>query len=411
MTQVPLSPVDPRPSSAPGPQAARSRRQRWLVLATLVAVVLAWVYGWLTAGFDTAPEALAVIPGATRVETRGTIYLGYDGAGQLVGYAGVGEAPGYGGPITLVVGLDLAGALTEVRVVQQRETPSFFRLLEREGYFDQFPGQPIDGRFQLGQGIDGVSGATFSAEGVAAATRQAIRAVASEGLGRTLPADDTPIRFGIPEVVLILLYAVGYIGHRLRAAIWRTRVRWATLLTGLVVVGFIYTMPFTITQVVSLLSGYWPDWRTNLYWYLLLGGIAFVTTVDAKNPYCSWFCPFGAFQECLGALSGAKLYRPRQWSTALTWVQRGLAGVAIVLGLALRRPGVAGYEPFGTLFDLRGTTVQWAFLLLVVLASLVIYRPFCNYLCPIDPVVDFVAEVRRQVRELWRRWQMRNAKT
>ncbi|HRE25878.1 MAG TPA: FMN-binding protein, partial [Anaerolineales bacterium] len=176
------------------------------MLATLVAVVLAWVYGWLTAGFDTAPEALAVIPGATRVETRGTIYLGYDGAGQLVGYAGVGEAPGYGGPITLVVGVDLAGALTEVRVVQQRETPSFFRLLEREGYFDQFPGQPIDGRFQLGQGIDGVSGATFSAEGVAAATRQAIRAVASEGLGRTLPADDTPIRFGIPEVVLILLY-------------------------------------------------------------------------------------------------------------------------------------------------------------------------------------------------------------
>lgn len=404
-------PAAPPEHIAAEPRATKSRRQRWLVLATLLAVVLAWVYGWLTAGFDVAPEALAVIPGATRVDTRGSIYLGYDGAGNLVGYAGKGEAPGYGGPITLVVGLDVAGNVTRVRVVNERETPSFFRLLDREGYYDQFQGQPYDANFQLGQGVDGVSGATFSSEGVAAATRQAIRAVASDGLGQSLPAEDARIRFGIPEVVLILLYAVGYIGHRLRSAIWRTRVRWVTLLTGLVVIGFIYTMPFTLTQVVSLLSGYWPDWHTNLYWYLLLGGIAFVTTVDAKNPYCSWFCPFGAFQECLGTLSGAKLYRPRGWANVLTWIQRGLAGVAIVVGLALRRPGVASYEPFGTLFDLRGTTVQWIFLGLVVLASLVIYRPFCNYLCPIDPVVEFIAEVRRQVREVWRRWQSRPAKT
>lgn len=410
MTQIPLTPVGSTSPSAP-PQSAKARRQRWLVLGTLLAVVLAWVYGWLNAGFDVAPEALTVIPGATRVEVRGSIYLGYDASGQLVGYAGLGEAPGYGGPITLVVGLDPAGILTDVRVVRQRETPSFFRLLEREGFMAQFTGRGFDSGFALGEDLDAVSGATFSSEGVAAATRQAIRAVASEGLGQSLAPEDQPIRFGLPEAVLILLYAVGYIGHRLRSAVWRVRTRWATLITGMIVVGFIYTMPFTITQVVSLLSGYWPDWHTNLYWYLLIGGIVFVTTVDAKNPYCSWFCPFGAFQECLGTLSGAKLYRPRQWSTLLTWVQRGLAGVAIILGLALRQPGVAGYEPFGTLFDLRGTMVQWIFLLLVVLASLVIYRPFCNYLCPIDPVVDFIAEVRRQVRELRRRWQTRNAKT
>lgn len=410
MSQIPLSPIDPKPAAS-GQPSARSRRQRWLVLGTLLAVVLAWVYGWLNAGFDVAPEALAVIPGAARVELRGSIYLGYDAADRLVGYAGLGEAPGYGGPITLVVGLDPAGAVTEVRVVRQRETPSFFRLLEREGFLDQFTGEAFDSGFQLGQDLDAVSGATFSSEGVAAATRQAIRAVAAEGLGQPVPADATPIRFGIPEIVLILLYVVGYVGHRLRSAVWRVRTRWATLITGMIVVGFIYTMPFTITQVVSLLSGYWPDWHTNLYWYLLIGGIVFVTTVDAKNPYCSWFCPFGAFQECLGALAGAKLYRPRRLSTVLTWVQRGLAGVAIVLGLALRQPGVAGYEPFGTLFDLRGTMVQWIFLGLVVLASLLIYRPFCNYLCPIDPVVDFIAEVRRQVRELGRRWQTRNAKT
>lgn len=64
-------------------------------------------------------------------------------------------------------------------------------------------------------------------------------------------------------------------------------------------------------MVVSVLAGYWPDWHTNLYWYLLVGGILFVTTVDAKNPYCSWLCPFGAFQECMAAVSKAKVFRPR----------------------------------------------------------------------------------------------------
>jgi NosR/NirI family nitrous oxide reductase transcriptional regulator len=210
--------------------------------------------------------------------------------------------------------------------------------------------------------------------------------------------------------VLVLLYAAGYLGHRLRNRTWKQRVRWATLLTGLVVLGFVYTLPLNIAQVVSLLSGYWPDWHSHLYWYLLIGGILFVTTVEAKNPYCSWFCPFGAFQECLGALTGAKHYRPRRWSSTLTWLQRGLALTAIVLGLALRRPGVAGYEPFAALFDLRANAAQWVLLVLMALASLIIYRPFCNYLCPIDPVVDFIGEGRRQVREVWRQWQARRAK-
>lgn len=405
-TPIPLPVVN----AAAAQRQTKERRVRWAALVSVVLIVAAWLYGYFAGGLNAAPAALAVLPGAVRVETRDSLFVGYDAADALVGYAAVGQAQGYGGPIALVVGLTPAGDITGVQLVQQRETPGFFRLVEGQGFIEQFFGQAYGQPFIVGQDLDAVSGATFSAEGVAAAARAAIRTVALEGLGETLPPERRPWRIGIPEVVLVLLYAVGYVGHRLRHPAWKQRVRWATLLTGMVVLGFIYTMPLTIAQVATLLSGYWPDWHTNLYWYLLLGGILVVATVDNKNPYCSWFCPFGAFQECLAAVSGAKHYRPRRWSTALTWLQRGLALTAVLLGLALRRPGVAGYEPFATLFDVRGTVVQWVFLLLIVLASLVIYRPFCNYLCPLDPVVDFVAEGRRQAREVWRRWQTRRAK-
>jgi hypothetical protein len=296
-----------------------------------------------------------------------------------------------------------------VEIVKQSESPGFFRLVENRDFTGQYASKAVTDPLKLGGDLDAVTGATVSTEGVARSVKTAVSQIATAGLDITLPPEKQPIKFGAPEIVLLLLFLSGYIGHKLRSRVWKRRVRWGTLIAGMVLLGFVYTAPFTITMVISLLSGYWPDWHNNLYWYFLLGGIIFVTTVDAKNPYCQWFCPFGAFQECLSAVTGAKVFRPRDWNDALKWLQRGLSLGAIVLGLALRRPGVAGYEPFGTLFDFRGTAVAWLFLVLIALTSLVIKRPFCNYLCPLDPVVDFIATGRRWVREGWQKWTKRTA--
>lgn len=82
------------------------------------------------------------------------------------------------------------------------------------------------------------------------------------------------------------------------------------MLVGLLVLGFLDTRPLTLSDVNKILLGYWPTWQTNLSWYILIGGIFFVFTVDKKNPYCEWFCPFGAAQDCLGVLNGANTFAP-----------------------------------------------------------------------------------------------------
>jgi len=328
----------------------------------------------------------------------------------VIGYAATGEAPGYGGPILVLVGVDPAGEILGVEVLEQRETPGFYRLVTRESLVDSYTGMPYDAPLTLGEDLDAVSGATLSSEGIAMSTRQALRSISRSAFSTTLPAENRSVEFGFPEIALIALFFSGYVGHRLHGGQMKKAVRWGTLLGGMIVLGFIYTAPLTIAMFISLLSGYLPDWHNNLYWYLLIGGILFVTTVDAKNPYCSWFCPFGCYQEVLARVSGAKLYIPREWRDWFTWIQRGLAFTAVVLGLALRKPGMAGYEPFNTLFDLRGTGIEWAFLGLITLTSLLMYRPFCNYLCPLDPVVDFIAEARRWIKEGWKRWQNRQAR-
>ena len=383
----------------------KQRRDRFLIVVSILAVAAAWIIGFVTNGPDVAPLVNDVLPGATQVRQEKKLYLGLDDDGQVVGYAAVGSAAGYSGPIEMLVGVDPAGNILGIQVVAQRESPGFFRLVEGSNLIQGYNDLQITDPLQLGQDLDAISGATLSAEGVASSVRLAAHQIAAEGLNAPLPPEQRPITVGWPEIILILLFATGYFGHKMRNRVWKRRVRWVSLITGMLLLGFLFTAPLTIAMVISLLSGFWPDWHNNLYWYLLIGGILFVTTVDAKNPYCYWFCPFGAFQECLGAVSKASRYRPRDLNEPLKWVQRGLALTAIILGLALRRPGVASYEPFATLFDFRGTAVQWAFLILVVFASLIAFRPFCKYLCPLDPVVEFIATSRRWIKETWKRWR------
>jgi hypothetical protein len=383
----------------------RRRRERQFLLVAVVLVILAWGYGYFTGGTEAAPLVDDVIPGAVQMRREGEIFVAENENGEVVGYAALGSAPGYGGPIEMLVGVAPDGAILNVRVVTERESPGFFRLVRGSDLIAAYSGRQVSAPLTLGQDLDAVSGATVSAEGVAASVRDASRRIADEALQVSGPPEQTSIEFGWPEITLLLLFASGYFAHKWRNPVWKKRARWGTLIAGLIFLGFVFTAPLTITMIISLLSGYWPDWHNNLYWYLLIGGILFVTTVDAKNPYCSWFCPFGAFQECIAAVSQAKLYRPRRWKEPLQWVQRGLALTAVLMGLALRRPGVASYEPFAALFDLRGTTVQWIFLVLVALASLVMYRPFCTYLCPLDPVVDFIAATRRWLKEGWTTWR------
>ncbi len=407
------TPEDIIPIIAPPPARPRPTKglysRRVILLASIGLLVAAWFVGFYTSGADALPLVPEVLPTAERIELRRGLYVGLDAGGDIVGYAASASSPGYSGPILLLVGIDTQGVIQGIKVVEQRETPGFFRLVTSSRLFEQYPGQSFNDPLQIGQGLDAVSGATVSSEAIAAAARTAARQIAADAFDTTLPPDKKPIKFGWPEIAVLGLYATGYFAHKLPNPKRKKQIRWGMMWTGILVLGAVYTIPLTISMFISLISGYGPDWHSHLYWYFLIGGVLFVTTVDSKNPYCSWFCPFGSFQEVLAQIGGARLYKPRKWASFFTWLQRGLAFTAVLLGLALRKPGVVGYEPFATLFDLRGTTFQWLFLGLVALASLFMYRPFCNYLCPVDPVVEFIAEVRRWVLEALKKWQPNRA--
>jgi polyferredoxin len=200
------------------------------------------------------------------------------------------------------------------------------------------------------------------------------------------------IRFGWPEAVLIGLFVFGLFRKRIGSK-WKKALRWVSLGTGLVLLGFVLNRPLNLVFINKILVGDWPAWQLNIYWYILFGGVVLFVLLGKPSPYCEGFCPFGAAQECLGAIGGG---RPpgRKLNRILKWIQRGLAAGLVLAALIFRNPSLLNFEVSGTLFHLIGSTFQFGLLAAVLIASLFIARPWCRGLCPVRPVTDFLRWMR-----------------
>jgi NosR/NirI family nitrous oxide reductase transcriptional regulator len=380
------------------------RLERTLAVVAIGIVVVAWIMGTFRSEADLFPILKQALPEADRFEAvRLRTYSAWNNqtAESLMGYVTTGKADGYGGEMEMAVAVSLDGVILGLAIVEQKETAAFLQRVLRSGLLDSLRGKSYSDPITLGQDVDGVTGATYSCQAITDSTRKATRKVASRNLALSLPPEpDTKVRFGFPEVVLIALFGFGIVG-RWRRFKYKKTARWVSMLVGLVVLGFVVNMPLTIVWVNKFLLGFWPAWQNHLYWFILFGGILFITIIGNKNPYCEWFCPFGATQECLGIVSGAKVRIPQRAHNGLRWIQRLLALTAIVVALIFRNPGISSYEVFGAFFRLIGSNFQFALLGVVLVASLFIRRPWCSYLCPLRPVTDLIRMIRNWIRELW----------
>lgn len=380
---------------------SKKTRDRMLAVASLILIVIAWAIGSYQENTDIGPYLNLAMPNADRIESsKNGNYVGYAND-EILGYISVGVASGYGGPVQMAVATDLQGVVTGLSLVRHIETPSFFERVAKDGLVPRLIGKTYSDDFKLGKDVDGISGATYTSQGIAESVFNATQDIASQELNITLPPSAAAeIKFGAPEITLLALFLLRLIGNKAPTTFYK-KLRWLSLITGMVFLGFIYTNPLTISLINKMLLGFWPDWHTHLYWYMLLFGVVISLVVFEKNAYCEWICPFGATQECMGKLGGAKAHNLNRFKSHMRWLQRGVALTAIVLALIYRNPGISSYEIFGALFDLEGSIAQLILLGLVLLASLFVLRPWCRYLCPMHPIESFIKLFNNWRKELW----------
>ena len=174
--------------------------KHWALLPALATAVLLLAVAlvtpaWAQSGEFPPLEALeGVMPGADRFSDReGTppVFRGYrtdptTGAESLVGYVFLTsdlppEVKGYDAPIEVLVGMDLEGTLTGVRVMRYQE--SLYRsrghFFGARGFQEQFTGKHIRDAFRIRRDLDGISGATISVDAMARSVRDSARRVAT----------------------------------------------------------------------------------------------------------------------------------------------------------------------------------------------------------------------------------------
>jgi len=382
------------------------KRERPLAVAAVIVIFVAWIIGAFRADADLKPFLKQALPQAEHFElvSAGTYAARASGPdADLLGYVTTGKAQGYGGDLTVMVALSPGGTVAGLSVVEQRETAAFFRKVRNNGMLEAFEGKHYADSFIPGKDLDTVTGATYSVSALAEAVKNASRKIAVKNLGFPETAEDFPVlHLGLAEAVLAGLFLFG-IAARMRRFRYKRTARWISMLAGLIFLGFVFNKPLTIVDINRALLGFWPQWQTHFYWYILLFGIVFIYIAGNKNPYCEWFCPFGAAQECLGTAGGAKLRIPEPVHDLGRWLQRGLALTAIVIALLHRNPGISSYEVFGAFFRLIGSDFLFVLLGVVLVFSLFIRRPWCSYLCPLRPVTDFIRLMRNWALEIHRK--------
>jgi len=377
-------------------------RRRFLAISIIVLIVIVWVLGSVRSESDILPHVHRSIPEADHiVKVADGLYNAWENSTEdnLLGHIVLGEANGYGGPLTIAVAVKPSGETIGAVMAANKETPAWIKLVQKHELLGSMVGKMYTEPFEIGNDLDGVTGATITSKAMAEAVLRGGQAAARHLNLPVKPPVSPQIIFGIPEMTLLALFGIGFLPHR-RDFEYIKQTRWVSMLVSMIILGFIYNRPLTLVYITKFTLGYWPRWQTNLYWYFLVGGILLILIIENRNAYCEWFCPFGAAQECMGVIGGSGLPRSR-YHSAMRVSQRMLALMAILLGIYFRSPGLSNYELYGTLFGLVGTSIQFAVLGLVLIAAMFIRRPWCNYLCPIRPVLEIINIFRGWAKELW----------
>ena len=144
---------------------------------------------------------------------------------------------------------------------------------------------------------------------------------------------------------------------------------------------------------------------TYIFGIIILFGLLLGRTI------CGWLCPIGLGQELLYKIKTPKLKKSKVTRIASYFKYVVLAFFAVLLPLMFAMPGFCEYIcPAGTfqggvgllsnsanegLFANLGPLFTWKFSLLVVIivASIFIFRFFCRFLCPLGALYGFFCRI------------------
>ena len=146
-------------------------------------------------------------------------------------------------------------------------------------------------------------------------------------------------------------------------------------------------------KVFKSMVGLYPDPMAKVIAFLFFIALAVV----GNKMICGWACPFGSLQELIYSVPILRRIKQRKLPFVLTNTIRAGLFAAVLLflfGIIGKRKGMVIYHylnPFN-LFNLDFETISILLtVILALLGSILLYRPFCQFICPFG-FLSWIAE-------------------
>jgi len=295
---------------------------------------------------------------------------------------------GYAGPIKMLLAINPEGRITGIKILEHRETKNYVHYMETPEYLSRFLGKSVTDKFEIDKDIDGISRATVSVEAMAKTVRESSRMVASSVYGIDVRTGETRALFDIKWILYLLIFSFALTFYFFTRISKRyLKIRDASLMLGLLVIGFYLSSPFSILHVFNLIL-LRPS--STLLWYVIIIS-TIISIIIAGRLYCGWLCPFGALSELIGRIPTQKwdiLMKADDRWRALKYF---LLALIIVLVFVSRRVESGNYETYVTLFSFHGNYLTWSLVAITLLANLKIERFWCRYLCPVAALTGILS--------------------
>ena len=188
------------------------------------------------------------------------------------------------------------------------------------------------------------------------------------------------------SVLFLLLITISYL---IKYESFR-KTRGLFLLASVAYLGFYKgacpCMILSFQNTILTLLGQPVEW-ISMVWFL---GLVPLTYFFGKI-WCGWLCHLGGLQDFLFQSPKLHILKTNNAQNILRHIRIGLLAVLIVQILITKTNMYIHYDPFKVAFNLFSTnTTGYALLVLLLAASVLIYRPFCRAVCPVGLILGWI---------------------
>lgn len=331
------------------------------------------------------------IPGFDSIEKRETpftYYFGYKGKESYYIFRTRDlntSGKGFGGDIDLIITTDKNGKI--VNIIVEKSQESFQQMEQIKSWLEHFKGKYIYSPFQLGKNIDGVTGATITANSIISGVNKTAQKVSMlfsvKVTKRRINIDKSQIPSSLILVIFTIVGLILY--HRRRLS---SKIRKIFLILVIIFLGVIFKLQLNTQNLLAILDFDFPGWN-NLSLVLLLA-LPIILGIFYGRIYCGWFCPFGALQEILS--KNKPFLVSQSLDRKLRFFKFLLLSLIIILYFTIRNQNIFIQEPlYQAYFGKIG--VDKILLAVVLIFTVIFPRFWCKYFCPVGALLSLFNKI------------------